>query len=72
MHWTAKLACGLTLALATSGCAMKSVRSTPPSCPKAPPIPPSLLSPLNAEQKLSRLLLQSEPPATPETGHGEP
>ena len=57
-------ALSLTFALAMSGCATNSGRSTPPACPVLPPIPPNLALPLNAEQSLRQLLLESEPPAT--------
>lgn len=56
----------LALSLALSGCVTKSARYTPPSCPVTPQLPASLTEPLNAEQSLSRLLLQSAPSATPD------
>lgn len=48
-------------------CAAKSRLLQPPACPERPPLPQSLRQPLHAEQSLSRLLLESEPPATPES-----
>ena len=56
----------LTLLLGMSACATKSAPYTPPSCPQVPPLPASLTQPLNAEQSLSELLLQSGPSATPD------
>ena len=55
----------LTCALVSAGCATKSPPYTPPVCPQMPPLPASLTQPLNAEQTLSRLLLESEPAAMP-------
>ena len=54
-------------ALAISGCAAKSQLLQPPACPERPPLPQSLRQPLHAERSLSQLLLESEPPATPES-----
>lgn len=51
----------LIFSLAISGCATKSPPYTPPICPQAPPLPSSLTQPLNAEQRLSQLLLESDP-----------
>ncbi len=55
----------LICCLVSAGCATKSPPYTPPACPKPPPLPASLTQPLNAEQTLSRLLLESEPAAMP-------
>ena len=54
----------LTCGLGISGCATNSVRS-PPVCPVIPELPANLRTPLNAEQNLRALLLESEPLATP-------
>lgn len=54
----------LTFGLGISGCATKSVRS-PPACPVIPELPANLRTPLNAEQSLRALLLESAPSATP-------
>lgn len=51
----------LILSLAISGCAAKSPHTRPAICPEMPPLPESLKRPLNAEQRLSQLLLESEP-----------
>lgn len=63
MRKTAPTALLLIFVLASAGCATKSPPYTPPVCPQAPPLPASLTQPLNAEQSLSRLLLESEPAA---------
>lgn len=55
----------LTCVLGTSACAGKSVRSPPVACPVIPELPANLRTPLNAEQRLSELLLESAPSATP-------
>ena len=63
-----KLRLGLLIfSLAISGCAAKSQLLQPPACPERPPLPQSLRQPLHAERSLSQLLLESEPPATPES-----
>ena len=57
----------LTCGLGISGCATKSVRSQPVACPVIPPLPANLRQPLNAEKRISELLLESEPTATSES-----
>lgn len=56
----------LACSLAISACGLKSVRS-PTVCPVIPELPANLRAPLNAEQSLSGLLLESAEPATSES-----
>ena len=54
----------LTCGLAIAACGGKSQLTQPSVCPAIPPLPASLVKPLNAEQRLSETLLESEPSAT--------
>lgn len=65
MHNALRIGLLLIFVLATSGCGLKSVRSPPVVCPVIPPLPANLRTPLNAEKRLSELLLESAPSATP-------